>query len=281
MTGQSEVGAVPDVVSAQEWAAARMALLAEEKALTRARDRVSAARRRLPMVRIDKPYVFEGPDGRVSLLDLFEGRSQLIVRHFMWTWDVDPDGTRHPRETACPSCTSGADGIGTLRQMHARHTTLAAVSLAPFTTIAQFRARRGYAFPWYSSAGSDFNYDFHATIDERIAPIQVHFKSVEELAGRFPREDLAGDWPGISVFLRLGDEVFHTYSTYGRGLDEFHNDNPYLDLTPLGRQEAWEEPKGRAVPQGLQVGGPHLRIFDDGNACCAPAAAVAPGVGTP
>lgn len=275
--GQSEIGAVPKVVSEDVWTAARMALLAEEKALTQARDRVNAARRRLPMVRIDKPYVFEGPGGQVSLLELFEGRSQLIVHHFMWTYDVGPDGTRHPRDEACPSCTSGADGIGTLRQLHARHTTLAAVSIAPYEKIAAFRARRGYSFPWYSSAGSDFNYDFHATIDERIAPVQVHFKSVEELAGKFPREDLSGDWPGISVFLRLGEEVFHTYSTYGRGLEEFHNDNPYLDLTALGRQEAWEEPKGRAIPQGMQVGGPNMRVFDDGCSCRTPRAAAAQG----
>jgi predicted dithiol-disulfide oxidoreductase (DUF899 family) len=123
----------------------------------------------------------------------------------------------------------------------------------------------GWSFPWYSSAGGDFNYDFHATVDERVAPVQIFHRSEAELAdaGMPWSPSMRGDWPGMSAFLRVGDEVFHTYSTFGRGIEEFHNGYPYLDLTALGRQEAWEEPKGRATPLGLQVGGPAMRIPDE------------------
>ncbi|WP_345016947.1 DUF899 domain-containing protein [Streptomyces shaanxiensis] len=256
---------LPDVVSREEWLAARKELLAEEKELTRARDRVNAQLRRLPMVRIEKAYTFEGPDGTVSLPDLFEGRPQLVMHHFMWTYDIDADGGEHPRDTGCPSCSSAADVIGGLRQLHARNTTLVAVSRAPYPKLAAYRARMGWTFPWYSSAGSDFNYDFHATVDERVAPVQVFHRTEAELAeaGMPWSERLRGDWPGVSAFLRVGDEVFHTYSTFGRGIEQFHYGIPYLDLTALGRQEEWEEPKGRAVPLGLQAGGPGLRLPDE------------------
>jgi predicted dithiol-disulfide oxidoreductase (DUF899 family) len=223
------MGNLPEVVSREEWFAARKELLVKEKELTRARDRVNAERRRLPMVRVDKPYVFEGPDGTVSLLDLFEGRPQLVMHHFMFGPDWD-DG--------CSSCSSAADGIAGLRQLHVRNTTLVAVSRAPYAKLAAFRDRMGWTFPWYSSYGSDFNYDFHATLDST-------------------------EIPGISAFLRVGEEVFHTYSTYGRGIEEFHHGYPYLDLTALGRQEEWEEPEGRAVPLGLQAGGPNMRLPDE------------------
>jgi predicted dithiol-disulfide oxidoreductase (DUF899 family) len=154
-----------------------------------------------------------------------------------------------------------------LRQLHVRNTTLVAVTRAPYDKIAAFRERMGWTFPWYSSWGSDFNYDFHATIDERVAPVLVHFRTEAELAeagtpwGESWR--VRGDWPGISAFLRVEDEAFHTYSTFGRGIEEFHYGIPYLDLTALGRQEAWEEPKGRATPLGLHVGGPNMRLPDE------------------
>ncbi|WP_369166517.1 DUF899 domain-containing protein [Streptomyces sp. R28] len=257
---------LPEVVSREEWLAARKELLAGEKELTRARDRVNAERRRLPMVRIDKPYAFEGPDGQVSLLDLFEGRPQLVMHHFMWTYDIDADGTEQPRDTGCSSCSTAADQIpATLRQLHVRNTTLVAVTRAPYTKLAAFRERMGWTFPWYSSAGSDFNYDFHATVDDRVAPVQVNHRSEAELAeaGRPWSERMRGDYPGISAFLRAGDEVFHTYSTFGRGIEQFHYGIPYLDLTALGRQEPWEEPKGRATSLGLHVGGPALRLPDE------------------
>ncbi|TDO45092.1 putative dithiol-disulfide oxidoreductase (DUF899 family) [Kribbella sp. VKM Ac-2527] len=248
---------LPDVVLREEWLAARKELLIKEKELTRARDRVNADRRRLPMVRMDKPYRFEGPDGTVSLLDLFEGRPQLVMHHFMFgpDWDV-----------GCSSCSSAADGIGRLRQLHVRNTTLVAVSRAPYEKLAAFRERMGWTFPWYSSYGSDFNYDFHATLDDRVAPVLLYFRTEAKLAeaGTPWIESMRGEeLPGISAFLRVGGEVFQTYSTYGRGIEEFHNGYNYLDLTALGRQEEWEEPKGRAVPLGLQVGGPAMRLPDE------------------
>jgi predicted dithiol-disulfide oxidoreductase (DUF899 family) len=137
------------------------------------------------------------------------------------------------------------------------------LSRAPYPKLAAYRERMGWTFPWYSSHGSDFNYDFHATIDARVAPVQIFYKTGEELtAAGWSVEDMRGEWPGISAFLRVGDEVFHTYSTYGRGIEEFHHGYPHLDLTALGRQEAWEEPQGRAEPLGLQVGGPAMRAPD-------------------
>lgn len=259
---------LPEVVSREEWLAARKELLVKEKALTQARDRVNADRRRLPMVRLDKPYTFEGPNGTVGLLDLFEGRLQLVMHHFMWIFNVDADGNELPRDTGCPSCASAADHIpSNLRQLHVRNTTLVAVTRAPYDKIAAYRERMGWTFPWYSSWGSDFNYDFHATIDDRVAPVLLNFRTEAELAevgmpwGESWR--VRGDYPSISAFLRIEDEVFHTYSTFDRGIEEFHYGIPYLDLTVLGRQEPWEEPKGRAAPLSLQVGSPNLRLPDE------------------
>ncbi|WP_433731221.1 DUF899 domain-containing protein [Actinoplanes sp. CA-051413] len=255
-------GNLPEVVSREQWLAARRELLAQEKELTRARDRVNAARRRLPMVRVDEPYTFEGPDGTVSLLDLFEGRPQLVLHHFMFAPEWDQ---------ACASCSSAADGIGRLRQLHVRNTTLVAVSRAPYPKLAAFRERMGWEFPWYSSYGTSFNFDFHATLDDRVAPVLLHFRTEDELAeagtpwtsGPWTPGMRGSELPGISAFLLVGDEVFHTYSTYGRGIEDFHNGYHYLDLTALGRQEVWEEPKGRATPLGLHVGGPAMRVPDE------------------
>jgi predicted dithiol-disulfide oxidoreductase (DUF899 family) len=259
------IGNLPEVVSPDEWLAARKDLLAKEKELTRHRNEVNAARRRLPMVRIDKPYTFEGPDGTVTLLDLFEGRPQLVMHHFMWINDIDAEGNEHPRDTGCPSCSSAADQIGNTRQLHVRNTTLVAVSRAPYGKLAAYRERMGWTFPWYSSYGSDFNYDFHATVDDRVVPVQIFFRDEAEMAaaGTPWNESMRGDWPGISAFLQVDGSVYHTYSTFGRGIEEFHNGYPYLDLTALGRQEAWEEPQGRATPLGLQVGGPNMRLPDE------------------
>src|SRR3954453_694810 len=154
---------LPKIVSRSEWVAARKQLLAKEKAMTRARDALNAERRQLPMVEIEKEYTFEGPDGKHTLLDLFEGRPQLVVRHFMFdpTWD---DG--------CPSCTAASDEVsdGLLAHLATRGTTFVSVSRAPIEKIEDYKHRKGYTFPWYASFDSDFNYDFHVTIDESVAP---------------------------------------------------------------------------------------------------------------
>ena len=220
---------LPDVVSREEWLAARVELLAAEKELTRRRDELNAARRRLPMVEVEKDYAFEGPEGRVSLLDLFDGRSQLIVRHFMF----DPEW-----EDGCPSCSAGADEIspGLLDHLHARDTTLVVVARAPLAKLEDSKRRRGWTFPWYSSHGSDFNYDFGVTLDPAVAPPEYNYRPV----------DMTGEMPGQSCFVRDGERVFHTYSSYARGAEMTGGSYYYLDLTALGRQEDWEEPKGRA-----------------------------------
>jgi predicted dithiol-disulfide oxidoreductase (DUF899 family) len=234
---------LPQVVSRDEWLVARKALLAKEKQLTRERDTLNAERRRLPMVEIEKDYVFEGPDGKARLLDLFEGRRQLIVGHFMF----DPGW-----EDGCPSCSAGADEVakGLLEHLHARDTTLAYVSRAPIDKIERYKARKGWTFPWYSSHGSDFNYDFHATLDESVAPIEYNYRTKEEHdqagTGHFLTAERPIEMPGTSYFLRDGDRVFHTYSTYARGAEQTGGSYYFLDLTALGRQEDWEEPKGRA-----------------------------------
>ena len=222
--------ALPRIASRDEWLSARRALLEEEKAATRARDRLNTKRRNLPMVEITKGYEFEGPDGRVSLLDLFEGRQQLIMYHFMFA----PDW-----EKGCSSCTAGTDEIsaGFLQHLHSRQTTFAMVSRAPFAKLDAYRRERGWEIPWYSSYGTDFNYDFNVTLDPSVAPPEYNYRLMPEAE--------AGELPGQSCFLRDGDRVFHTYSQYARGLESTGGSYYFLDLTALGRQEDWEEPKGR------------------------------------
>jgi predicted dithiol-disulfide oxidoreductase (DUF899 family) len=230
------------VASEQEWLDAREELLVEEKAMTKARDRLNAKRRELPMVQVDKEYVFEGPDGKATLLDLFEGRRQLIVVHFMF----DPSW-----EDGCPSCTAGADEVsqGLMDHLHTRDTSLAYVSRAPIEKIERYKAKRGWTFPWYSSYDSDFNYDFHVTLDESVTPIEYNFRTKAEHAERGVDfdSDESSEAPGRSHFLRDGDTIFHTYSVYARGLESIGGSYYLLDETALGRQEEWEEPKGRAA----------------------------------
>ena len=234
--------ALPRVVSHDEWLAARTELLAREKELTRLRDALSADRRRLPMVEVRKDYVFQGPEGKASLADLFAGRRQLIVGHFMF----------HPDwEAGCPSCSAGADEMspGHLQHLAARDTTFAYVSRAPIAQIQAYKALKGWTFPWYSSYGSDFNYDFNVTLDESVAPIVYNYRDKAEYARRgepFPDTAEALERPGRSSFLRVGGTVYHTYSVYARGLESIGGSYYLLDETALGRQEDWEEPKGRA-----------------------------------
>jgi predicted dithiol-disulfide oxidoreductase (DUF899 family) len=239
MTNQEVAMSLPEIASRQEWESARRELLQREKELTRARDELSAARRRLPMVSVDKDYRFAGPAGEVGLLDLFEGRHQLIVCHFMF----DPDW-----EDGCASCTAGADEMseGKIAHLNARDTTLAFVSRAPYAKLAAYQQRRGWTFPWYSAYGSDFNYDFHVTLDDSVAPVQYNFRTPEQFAQAGQEFELAGEFPGRSCFLRDGDRVFHTYSVYARGLETVGGSYYLLDETALGRQEEWEQPAGRA-----------------------------------
>ncbi|MGK5522983.1 DUF899 domain-containing protein [Micromonospora sp. URMC 107] len=195
--------AQPKVVSRDEWEAARAELLVKEKELTRARDALSALRRELPMVRVEKEYVFQGPDGPVDLVGLFDGRRQLIVRHFMFHPDWDE---------GCVGCSLQVDNLGHPAHLHARDTNLVLVSRAPLTKLEPFRQRMGWTVPWFSSFGSDFNPDFGVTNND-------------------------SESSGLSVFLRDGTDVFHTYSSFSRGGDALINTYNYLDLTALGRQE--------------------------------------------
>jgi predicted dithiol-disulfide oxidoreductase (DUF899 family) len=220
----------PIVASREEWLAARRALLAREKEATRLRDAVAAGRRALPMVRLDKPYELDGPGGRTTLRALFGDRRQLVVYHFMFApaWDE-----------GCRSCSYVMDNVaGGLAHLAAADTAFAAVSRAPLAKLEAFRARMGWRFPWVSSGESDFNYDFHVSFDEARGGEEYNYESLAELRrrGEVPRS--ATDMPGFSVFLRDGDDVFHTYSTYQRGVDIFLNTYNLLDLTPLGRNEA-------------------------------------------
>ena len=236
---------LPEIATREEWLAARRALLAREKELTSLQDALNADRRRMPMVRVEKDYVFTGREGDVSLLDMFEGRCQLIVQHFMF----DPEW-----ENGCSGCTASVDEIsdGVITHLQARETTFALVSRAPYAKLAAYRDARGWTIPWYSSNGSDFNYDFHVTLDESVAPLELNFRTRAEVESapsvRWAlRSDQPLELPGISCFLRDGDEVFHTNSTYARGTENLAGAYTWLDLTALGRQEEWEEPKGRAA----------------------------------
>lgn len=221
---------LPRVVSREEWTAARRALLAREKEATRARDALNAERRLLPMVEVEKEYLFQGPEGETTLAGLFGGRRQLIVYHFMFdpAWDE-----------GCTGCSLLADHVGPLAHLHARDTALVFVSRAPLERIRPFQARMGWSVPWYSSFGSGFNYDFHATTDEEVAPVEYNYQDRAALERRGATYNLRGEQHGVSVFLRDGDRVFHTYSSYARGLDPMLASYLWLDLTPFGRGEGW------------------------------------------
>ena len=220
----------PTVASRAEWLAARRALLAREKEATRLRDAVAEQRRALPVVRVEKPYEFDAPAGRTTLRALFGRHRQLVVYHFMFApaW-----------EEGCRSCSYVMDNVeGGLVHLAAADTAFAAVSRAPLAKLEAFRARMGWRFPWVSSGESDFNYDFHVTLDEARGSVEYNYTSVAELRRRGEVPQTATDMPGFSVFVRDGDEVFHSYSTYQRGVDIFLNTYNLLDLTPLGRNES-------------------------------------------
>jgi predicted dithiol-disulfide oxidoreductase (DUF899 family) len=213
-----------NIVSKDEWTLARKELLAKEKDFTKARDALSAERQNLPWERVDKEYVFEGPDGKVSLSDLFDGRSQLIVYHFMF----GPDW-----EEGCPSCSYLADHFdGMLPHLNHRDVSFVVVSRAPLEKLKGYESRMGWRFKWVSSLGNDFNRDYHVTFDEdELANGEAYYNYRKT---GFP----SGEAPGLSVFYRDEDgEIFHTYSTYARGLDILIGTYNFLDLVPKGRDE--------------------------------------------
>lgn len=235
---------MPSIVTRDEWLRARKELLAKEKEMTRRRDQLNVERRNLPMVRVEKDYTFEGPDGTVGLIDLFEGRTQLIIYHFMF----------HPEwDEGCSSCTAGTDELcrGFFDHLHTRDTSYAMVSRAPLAKLEAWKAKRGWDLPWYSSAGTDFNYDFGVTIDASRGFDVYNYRTLDEYAA-LGRESMKTspqpyDMPGQSCFVQVDGEVFHTYSQYARGLESTGGSYYFLDLTVLGRQEEWEEPKGRSA----------------------------------
>jgi len=211
------------VVSHDEWLAARKALLAKEKEFTKARDELSEARRSLPWVKIDKNYVFDGSDGKQSLADLFTGRSQLIVYHFMFLPDWN---------AGCPHCSHWADNFnGVIVHLNQRDVSMIAISRAPYEKLAAYRKRMGWSFKWLSSFSNDFNRDFGvAFTPEEVAAKQAFYN--------FKMQDpFVGEREGVSVFFKDDSGVFRTYSTYARGIDMLNTDYNYLDLVPKGRDE--------------------------------------------
>ena len=243
------------VVSRDRWLAERKRLLAQEKELTHLRDRIASERRALPWVRMDKPYVFDTLQGPRQLGDLFEGRRQLLVQHFM----LGPGW-----EQGCPSCSYMADHVAGM-QVHLEHRDVSflAVSRAPLAEIERFRQRMGWQFPWVSSHGNDFNRDFHVsfTPQERAkGPVEYNYGPMN-----FPQDEA----PGVSAFYRADDgTVFHTYSTFGRGVEVMMGTYNMLDLMPKGRDE-------RDVPMKMEWVRHHDRYEPEPAAiasCCHPAA---------
>jgi predicted dithiol-disulfide oxidoreductase (DUF899 family) len=218
---------MPRVATLDEWQAEIDALRRKEKELTRAHDAVNALRRSLPMVKVEKSYEFESGEGKVSLLDLFSGRKQLIVYHFMFSPDA---------EVGCPGCSWVTDAMTHPAHLHARDTSLVLISRASIEKLLAFRARMHWDLPWYSSLHSDFNYDFNATNE-------------------------GGENHVTSVFLRDGDDIYRTYYTDQRGVEYLGSHWTYLDLTPFGRQEPWED-----SPAGWPKQGMHWTRWHDGYA---------------
>src|SRR6266496_3747386 len=203
----------PPIVSRKQWLVERRKLLGQEKDLT-------------------KDYVFDGPNGKQNLKAIFERRRQLIVYHFMF----DPAW-----EKGCPGCTSYVNAIGDLSMLDAREAIFVLISRAPLPKLEAYKAQKGWSLPWFSSFGTDFNYDFHVTNDEKVAPIEYNYRNKAELEANKVPNAIEGEEHGLSVFFRLGDDVFHTYSTYARGTEYLTDARALLDMTPYGRQQDFED----------------------------------------
>ena len=213
-----------------EWLDARLKLLRDEKELTRLNDELARRRRELPWVRLDKAYTFDTDGGETSLADLFRGRSQLLIYHLMF----DPDW-----DEACPSCSAIADGFDeTHLHLQNHDVAFTAVSRAPLDKLLNYRGRMDWSFPWASSGRSDFNYDFHVTIDASVAPVEYNYRNQAELeAADVTWRGWSGEMPGMSAFALEDGLVYHTYSAYSRGFDALWTMWQWLDRAPLGRNE--------------------------------------------
>jgi predicted dithiol-disulfide oxidoreductase (DUF899 family) len=220
------------VVSHAEWVEERKRHLTEEKKFTKLRDDLSQARRDLPWERVEKEYVFEGPHGRRTLDELFEGRGQLVIYHAMFNPDTASDKTSWTPDAACQACSFWMDNFdNVVVHLNHRDITMAAVSLAPASKIEAYRNRMGWSFPWYSSKGSHFNFDYHVSFTpEQLAAGKAEYNYRVESV-------YVSEQPGISVFRHEGGKVYHTYSAYARGLDMVNVAYHYMDLAPKGRDE--------------------------------------------
>jgi predicted dithiol-disulfide oxidoreductase (DUF899 family) len=228
------------VVSHDAWLSARKKHLAKEKEFTHLRDQLSRERRELPWELVDKDYTFQGEHGTVSFREMFAGRGQLVVYHAMFNPDTAGPHTSWTPDAACFSCSWWMDNFnGITVHLNHRDITMVAVSLAPYEKIAAYRQRMGWTFPWFSSMGNEFNFDYHVS----FAPEQLAAGQVEYNYRVVPSPN--SELPGISVFLAADDgSIYHTYSTYARGVDMLNVAYHYMDLVPKGRDEGGEQGNG-------------------------------------
>jgi len=229
----TETIAHPPVASRDQWLAERKRLLASEKELTKHYDRVNAERRRLPMVKIEKDYSFESPAGKRSLGELFEDRRQLIVYHFMFdpAWDK-----------GCSGCTGFVNALGDLSLLSKRDTTFVVISRAPLPKLEAYKNEKGWSIAWFSSFGSDFNCDFHVTLDPKNGPTEYNYRNKAEMEAAVGHPvKMEGEEHGLSAFFRIDGDIFHTYSCYARGTESLTDAYRLLDATPYGRQQDFED----------------------------------------